>query len=386
MEPTLASIDYAAQNEELARLILGAQSGSEADTEAMLGRFRPLLRARMHWLWQAVREEVSSLEWGDIEAQVHALFLSRLHRFRLGDGVFFPHYISRLLDLDSRDWLRRQRSSAATPFSQLYALSEHSDELDFWVGGACPARTSAHDGHESDRSARVDDIVSIREALHVLSQAQREVIERCYARGLTEEQAALDLDISRSAVRNRLHGAIERLRAFFGADGALCGAPPVGAGTRTGRASSSGQAGGAGESALDLVMWRMDMAKDDRRPDLVGVGAGRVVLLQGVFDFPATGLKAPQLLSPRLRYVVPPHSVAGIRFLRLGVSCESMVCVSTVVNGMTHRLFPVAPNSAAHIPFAIVEPLVAGSEVEIHVASDKAGTVVIDVGCLEMPV
>ena len=381
MEQTLARTDYAAQNEELARLIEGAQSGSQDDASEMLARFRPLLRARMHWLWQAIREDFSSLEWGDVEAQVHALFLSRLQRFRLEGGVFFPHYIARLLDLDSRDWLRRQRKSAATPFSQLYSVCEDADELDFWVGQSVPARSSAHDGREGDISGRVDDIVSIREALHLLSPAQREVIERCYARGMSEEQAALDLDISRSAVRNRLHGAIERLRAFFGADGALCGAPAVSPGTRTGRASSS-----APSSPLDLVMWRMDMAKDDRRPDLVGVGAGRVVLLQGVFDFPATGLKAPQLLSPRLRYVVPPHSVAGIRFVRLGVTCESMVCISTVVNGMPHRLFPIAPNSAAHIPFAIVEPLVAGSEVEIHVASDKAGTVVIDVGCLEMPV
>ncbi len=377
LSPPIKPTDYTAQNEDLARLIASAQGGSEASVEEMLTRFRPLLRARMHWLWQAVREEFSSLEWGDIEAQVHALFLGRLHLFRLEDGVFFPHYIARLLDLDARDWLRRQRRSTATPFSQLYAAPEHEDELDFWVEGACPARSSAYNGFEGERAQRMDDVISVRAALQVLSLAQREVIERCYARGLTESQAALELNISRSAVRNRLHGAIERLRAFFGADGALC--QPQG-GTRTGRASALSSL-----LPLDLLIWRMDMAKDDRRPDLVGVGSGRPVLLQGVFDFPATGLKTPQLLSPRLRYVVPPNSVAGIRFLRVGVTCDSMVCISTVVNGLTHRLFPIAPNSATHVPFAIVEPLVAGSEVEIHVASDKAGVVVIDVGCLEMP-
>ncbi len=376
-KPGVARPDYAAQNEELARLIASAQSGSHVSVEEMLARFGPLLRARMHWLWQAVREDFTSLEWGDVEAQVHALFLGRLQSFRLEDGVFFPHYIARLLDLDSRHWLRVQRRSSATPFSQLYSAPEHEDELDFWVEGACPARSSAYDGFEGDRAARMDDIISVRQALQVLSPAQREVIERCYARGLTESQAALELNISRSAVRNRLHGAIERLRAFFGADGALCRPQ---SGTRTGRASAL-----SALLPLDLLIWRMDMAKDDRRPDLVGVGSGRPVLLQGVFDFPATGLKAPQLLSPRLRYVVPPGTVAGIRFLRVGVTCDSMVCISTVVNGLTHRLFPIAPNSAAHVPFAIVEPLVAGSEVEIHVASDKPGVLVIDVGCLEMP-
>ena len=127
------------------------------------------------------------------------------------------------------------------------------------------------------------------------------------------------------------------------------------------------------------------MAKDEKRPDLIGIGAGKTVLLQGVYDFPATGLKTPQLLSPRLRYVVPRGQVVGIRFLRVGVSCDAMSCVSTVVNGLPHRLIPLAANSSMHVPFAIVEPIVAGSEIEIHIASDKAGTAIIDVGCLEMP-
>jgi len=198
---------------------------------------------------------------------------------------------------------------------------------------------------------------------------------------MTEVAAASELGLSRSAVRNRLQGAVERLRFFFEQDGAVCGVEtPIESGTRTGRASPL-----SGVSPRDYFSWRVHMAKDDRRPDLVGVGAGRPVLLQGVFDFDATGLKTPQLLSPRLRYVVPPGHVAGIRFLRVGVSCEGMVCISTVVNGMPHRLVPVAANSATHIPFAIVEPILGGSEIEIHVASDKPGVAIIDLGCLEMP-
>lgn len=374
--------DYAVQNQELAALIARAQSGDDSGTEELLVRFRPLLRARMHWLWQALREEVSSLEWADIEAQVQVLFLTRLQRFRVEDGVFFPHYAARLLDLDSRDWLRSQRRSQAVPFSQLYLAHENSDQLEFWMEQS--SATAAGDDRDlacCGGATRVDEVVSLREAIKVLSPAQREVIEACYARGLSEAQAGDELGISRSAVRNRLHSAIERLRAFFGQDGALAGvALPVEAGaTRTGRASTRTA------NSLDLVVWRMDMAKDEKRPDLVGVGAGRPVLLQGIFDFPATGLKTPQLLSPRLRYVVPPGSVAGIRFMRVGATCESMVCVSTVVNGMPHRLIPVAANSAAHVAFAIVEPIVAGSEIEIHIASDQPGVAIIDVGCLEMP-
>lgn len=127
------------------------------------------------------------------------------------------------------------------------------------------------------------------------------------------------------------------------------------------------------------------MSRDDKRPDLVGVGAGQPILLQGVFDFSATGLKTPQLLSPKLRYVVPAGFVAGIRFCRVGVSCDKMACLSTVVNGMPHRLVPVAANSAAYVAFAIVEPIVAGSEIEIHIAAEAPGTAIVDVGCLQMP-
>jgi hypothetical protein len=107
--------------------------------------------------------------------------------------------------------------------------------------------------------------------------------------------------------------------------------------------------------------------------------------LQGIFDFSATGLKSPELLSGELRFVVPIGYVAGLRFFRAGISCDKMVCLSTVVNGLTHRLIPLAPNSSSHIPFAIVEPIPAGSEIEIHIASDAPGTVIIDVGGLLMP-
>jgi hypothetical protein len=108
-------------------------------------------------------------------------------------------------------------------------------------------------------------------------------------------------------------------------------------------------------------------------------------LLRGIYEFAGNGLKNLELLSPKLRYVVPPGRVLGIRYVRAGVSCDKMVCLATVVNGDTHRLVPVAANSAMHVPFAIVEPLVAGSEVEIHIGCDAPGTAIVDVGFLEMP-
>ena len=99
----------------------------------------------------------------------------------------------------------------------------------------------------------------------------------------------------------------------------------------------------------------------------------------------ATGIKTPALLSPKLSYTVPAGHMAGVRYVRVGVMCEKMVVISTVVNGLPHRLIPVAANDTAHAPFAIVEPIVAGSQIEIWVASDAPGIAIVDVGVLQMP-
>jgi hypothetical protein len=107
--------------------------------------------------------------------------------------------------------------------------------------------------------------------------------------------------------------------------------------------------------------------------------------LQGTFDFEATGIKTPQLLSKKLTYTVPIGHVLGIRYLRVGAVSGGMVAVSTVVNGMPHRIVPCAANSAMHVAFAIVDPIPAGSQIEIHIASEQPGTAIIDAGCLQMP-
>jgi hypothetical protein len=189
---------------------------------------------------------------------------------------------------------------------------------------------------------------------------------------LTEAAAADYLGVSRSAVRNRLESALAHLRAGL----------EIESETENPNWTRSGRA----RKAQDTIeVWRQRMTRDEKRPDLVGVGAGRPILLQGVFDFSATGIRKPEILSEKLRFIVPPGYVAGLRFFRAGVTCERMVCLSTVVNGLTHRLIPLAPNSTVHVPFAIVEPLVAGSEIEIHIASEAPGIAIVDVGGLLMP-
>ncbi|PQV63300.1 RNA polymerase sigma factor, sigma-70 family [Abditibacterium utsteinense] len=358
-----------------------AQNGDAAAVEFLLEQFRPLRRARTHALWTAACENLSSFEWADVEAEVVLLFLSRLQSFRFEEGVYFPHYIERMLYFDGLSWLRGQRRDAAVPFSQLAVSgstrtgNESSEDIEEWLFPG------------ADNLARdVEQTLSLRDALDALPAAQKHLVWQCCVLSRTEADVARELGWSRSTVRNRLEVALSQLRDYFGVE--------TNTGTRTGRISSRDTSGRNTfqhntfqRNALQSEFWSfiLIMAKDEKRPDLVGVGSGRPVLLQGTFDFPATGIKTPQLLSTKLRYVVPPGTIAGIRFVRAGIMCEKMVCVSTVVNGMPHRLICVAANTAVHVPLAIVEALPAGSEVEIHIASDAPGTAIIDVGCLQMP-
>ena len=379
--------------------VAAAQNGDGDATTALLEQFQPLLRSRIHGLWVLVREELSTLEWADIESQMTLMFLTRLHAFDAGKGVFFPHYIERMLEWDARTWLRAQRRGQATPFSQLGMMSEEGADLDDLMPVSL-----------DDEARDVERIVGLRSALDALPESQRVVVWGCCVLGATEMQMARELGLSRSAVRNRLEVALVKMRAYFGS---------TEAGTRTGRArpetancetancetaSSSAQvraplpsgvvqtpAIAAGVKRQSTTPFRefwsslSAMAKDEKRPDLIGVGAGRPVLLQGTFDFPATGIKTPAMLSPKLTYTVPAGHVAGVRYVRVGVVCDKMAVISTVVNGLPHRLIPVAANDTAHAPFAIVEPIVAGSQIEIWVASDAPGVAIVDIGVLQMP-
>ena len=365
-----------AATNDLDTLIAAAQNHDESAIEGLLLQFRPLLRSRMHRLWTQVRAGMSPLEWADVEAQITLLFLVRLQGFRAEIGVYFPHYIERMLDLDARAWLRREGRGAALPFSQM-ALGnaddgDDSDDLDAWLG--------VENTHFPDESRELERVLSLRAALDELPAAQRHAVWHCCVLGRTESEVALEIGVSRSAVRNRLEAGLGKMRAFFEVSGEVSLEAPENL-TRTGRKSVATRP----PEAMRAQFWSFAMAKDEKRPDLVGVGAGRAVLLQGVFDFEATSLKDPQLLSAKLRYTVPIGSVVGIRYLRIGSVCDQMVVVSTVVNGMPHRIVPCAAQSTAHVSFAIVDPIVAGSEIEIHLASAAPGVAIIDVGCLQMP-
>ncbi len=357
-------------------MVARAQKGDQAALERLLSQFEPLLRSRVQKLWVILQSRLTGVEWDDVYAQVRLSFLTRLQGFQASRGVYFALYISRMIDWDGRAWLRSQ-NRYETPWSQLGLDNDGEDsEIEY--------SNRTENGEASDLTAHLEQAISLRAALATLTDAQRQAVWSCCVLGKTEQEVAAECGISRSAVRNRLAGALTKMRAFFNDEDAMehgaTNTALAGLTARTGRVTTREK-----ERQREFWLGRLNMAKDEKRPDLVGVGIGKPILLQGVFDFEATGLRNPQLLSHKLSYTVPPHCIAGIRYLRAGVQCPSMVCLSTVVNGDLHRLIPVAPNATVYIPMAIVEPIIAGSQIEIHIASDAPGTAIIDVGCLQMP-
>lgn len=380
--PVLEAHSYS----EIEDLVSRSQSGDDNATEDLMTRFEPLMRSRAHRLWPTLQSRMSAVEWDDVLSQVRLSFLTRLRDFSPERGVYFSLYITRMIDFDCRAWLRVQ-SRVETPWSQIASHQGDAqggeDDIEYsMLANSSAEHTLFANGDEIDPTSRLEQAVSLRAALETLTPSQREAIWRCCVLGKTEHEAAGELHISRSAVRNRLEGALSRMRNFFFDADALGDADENlrNLAARTGRAAPR-------EIELQREFWigRLTMAKDEKRPDLVGVGVGRPVLLQGVYAFETTGLTKPELLSKKLSYEVPPHCVVGIRYIRVGNKSDGMICVSTVVNGDQHRLIPVAANATIHVPLAIVEPIISGSQIEIHIASEKSGVAIIDCGCLQMP-
>jgi hypothetical protein len=112
------------------------------------------------------------------------------------------------------------------------------------------------------------------------------------------------------------------------------------------------------------------------------VSEGTPVLLQTLVTFEGHGLAAPQPLG--LSYTVPKDRTAGMFYFRAGSTVAGMVNVSVMRDGKLMRYFPVAPNSAIHVSLAIVEELPEGTRIDILAAGEGTGTLILDVGYLEV--
>jgi hypothetical protein len=112
------------------------------------------------------------------------------------------------------------------------------------------------------------------------------------------------------------------------------------------------------------------------------VSEGTPVLLQTLATFEGRGLASPLPLG--LSYTVPRGRTAGMFYFRAGSTVSGMVNISVLRDGRLMRYFPVAPNSAIHVSLAIVEELPADTRIEILAAGEGSGTLIIDIGYLEV--
>jgi len=108
--------------------------------------------------------------------------------------------------------------------------------------------------------------------------------------------------------------------------------------------------------------------------------------LQGAHPFTGAGLEKPVPLAGLDAYAVPDGARAQAVYFRGGNSCDEMVSVVLLRDGVPMRWFPVAARGATHVPLRIVEDVEAPSTLELRVAAPEgvSGTVVVDLGLVEV--
>ncbi len=108
--------------------------------------------------------------------------------------------------------------------------------------------------------------------------------------------------------------------------------------------------------------------------------------IQGVFSYRGGGLSGTVALEPRADYVVPAGKRAHLVYCRVGNPSPELICLVLKRDGKITRYFPVGAKSGAQMPHALVDDLLANSEIEVVVAAPEglASSVVIDMGFVEV--
>ena len=112
----------------------------------------------------------------------------------------------------------------------------------------------------------------------------------------------------------------------------------------------------------------------------------RPQFLQGVHPFEGLGLDKPFLIDPDLTYVVPEGWETQAVYLRAGNSCDELVTVVLMRDGVPMRLFPVGAKGSVHVSLRIVQDLMSDTRLEVHLAAppSTSGWIVVDLGLMEV--
>jgi hypothetical protein len=108
--------------------------------------------------------------------------------------------------------------------------------------------------------------------------------------------------------------------------------------------------------------------------------------LQGVFAFKGSGFDKPTALDGKLAYTVPSDKRAQLIYLRAGNSSGELVYLLLTRDGKPMRYFPVGAKSCEHVALVVTEDIFPETKLEVLLAApaDVSGSVVIDIGFLEI--
>ncbi|MBT0770662.1 molybdopterin oxidoreductase [Kineosporia sp. J2-2] len=108
--------------------------------------------------------------------------------------------------------------------------------------------------------------------------------------------------------------------------------------------------------------------------------------LQGIYAFTGQGQHKPGPVDPALSYTVPEGKTAQALYFRGGNSAAELITVVLMRDGSPMRYFPIGARSDVHVPLRVVEDLLGGTVLELHVAAPEEldGTLVIDFGLVEV--
>jgi assimilatory nitrate reductase catalytic subunit len=108
--------------------------------------------------------------------------------------------------------------------------------------------------------------------------------------------------------------------------------------------------------------------------------------IQGVFTYQGRGFTQPVALEPKADYVVPAGKRAHLVYCRVGNPVSELICLMLKRDGQLTRYFPVGAKAGAQMPHALVDDLLANSEIEVVIGAPEGltGSVIIDMGFVEI--
>jgi hypothetical protein len=108
--------------------------------------------------------------------------------------------------------------------------------------------------------------------------------------------------------------------------------------------------------------------------------------LQGVFAFKGSGFDKPAAIDKKLTYTVPSDKRCQLIYLRAGNSSSELIYLLLTRDGKPMRYFPIGGKSSEHVALVVTEDISPDTKLEVLMAAaaEASGTLVIDIGLLEI--